>query len=178
MTSPGKGIGSVIRRRIVSDEGLGTDTVWQNCTGLYEKAAKASALTEEPTDAPCFPKGDPQGRRTAPSLVRGCANFDSEGDLDFDGTSYWPDWPNATKPTPLPVTVPAAAATHARCPLPPHTVPDKRHAGPQPLLRHPQVGNAASPHCRCSPVIQLHRSGYSIPAPGTAPADPSAPVPA
>jgi hypothetical protein len=102
MTSPGKGIGSVIRRRIVSDEGLGTDTVWQNCTGLYEKAAKASALTEEPTDAPCFPKGDPQGRRTAPSLVRGCANFDSEGDLDFDGTSYWPDWPKATKPTRYP----------------------------------------------------------------------------
>ncbi len=32
-----------------------------------------------------------------PNLVSGCANFfAANGDLDFDGTSYWPDWPNST----------------------------------------------------------------------------------
>jgi hypothetical protein len=30
--------------------------------------------------------------------VTGCLYFDSGGDTDFDGTPYWPDWPNATTP--------------------------------------------------------------------------------
>ncbi|MCW2492653.1 MAG: hypothetical protein JWN47_2017 [Frankiales bacterium] len=100
-------IGHYIPCRTVTDPttlSLGgfTDTVWQNCTGPYEAAGKASGLTEESTDAPCYPKGDTHGGRAAPNLVTGCANFDSGGDLDFDGTSYWPDWPKATKPTRYP----------------------------------------------------------------------------
>ena len=72
-----------------------SDTMWQNCTGPYEKAGRSSGLTEEPNDAPCFPKGDTHGGLADPNLVTGCINaITTNGDLDFDGTPYWPDWPN------------------------------------------------------------------------------------
>jgi hypothetical protein len=38
-------------------------------------------------DAPCFSSG---------VTVPGCLNFAQGGDLDFDGTSYLPDWPDGT----------------------------------------------------------------------------------
>ena len=31
--------------------------------------------------------------------MTGCLDFLSGGDIDFDGTSYWPDWPTGTAPT-------------------------------------------------------------------------------
>ncbi|GAC1634842.1 MAG: hypothetical protein NVS4B11_36880 [Ktedonobacteraceae bacterium] len=40
-------------------------------------------------DAPCF---------SGPTLP-GCLNFAQNGDVDFDGTSYLPDWPNGTSNT-------------------------------------------------------------------------------
>jgi len=40
-------------------------------------------------DAPCFP---------GPTLA-GCINLATGGDLDFDGTSYLPDWPDGTNTT-------------------------------------------------------------------------------
>jgi hypothetical protein len=36
--------------------------------------------------------------------VTGCINFFGPGDVDFDGTSYWPDWPNSTTPNTFPST--------------------------------------------------------------------------
>jgi hypothetical protein len=76
-----------------------SDTMWQNCTGPYEKAGQRSQLTEEPNDAPCYPKGDTHGGLADPNLVTGCINtITTNGDLDFDGTPYWPDWPNRATP--------------------------------------------------------------------------------
>ncbi|MDX6299263.1 MAG: hypothetical protein QOF53_477 [Nocardioidaceae bacterium] len=80
------------------------DTEWQKCIGPYEKAGARSGLTEEPSDAPCFRKGDTHNGLAPPNLVTGCDNFDSGGDLDFDGTSYWPDWPSSTTPNRHPST--------------------------------------------------------------------------
>ena len=44
-------------------------------------------------DPPCF-KGP---------TVAGCLNFATGGDLDFDGSSYLPDWADGTRNTPNPI---------------------------------------------------------------------------
>lgn len=44
-------------------------------------------------DPPCFPD----------RLVPGCLNFATGGDLDFDGSSYLPDWADGTPDTPEPI---------------------------------------------------------------------------
>jgi hypothetical protein len=77
-----------------------TDTTWQHCTGPYERAGHRAGLGgENPNDAFCFPEGDTHGGLgSAPNLVTGCTNVVSGGDTDFDGTPYWPDWPNASTP--------------------------------------------------------------------------------
>jgi hypothetical protein len=80
--------------------GTFTDRIWQDCTGPYEKAGHEAGLTEEPNDSPCYPEGDTHGGVAPPNLVTGCDNFfAANGDLDFDGTSYWPDWPQTTTPS-------------------------------------------------------------------------------
>ena len=73
-----------------------SDTYWNDCRGPYETTtAPDKDHNPEPGDAPCYPKGDTHGGTVPPNLVTGCVNFFlSNGDTDFDGTSYWPDWPN------------------------------------------------------------------------------------
>jgi hypothetical protein len=40
---------------------------------------------------------------TPPNLVTGCLDdFTQNGDLDFDGTDYYPDFPNSLRPGPFP----------------------------------------------------------------------------
>ncbi len=79
-----------------------TDTMWSTCHGPYEKEAPGGdgAKTVEPTDQPCYPKGDTHGTlNTAPNEVTGCLDdFTQNGDLDFDGSPYWADWPTSTTP--------------------------------------------------------------------------------
>jgi hypothetical protein len=78
-----------------------TDTMFQECHGPYETAAAGGdgATKVESTDAPCYPAGDTHGAlNTAPDTITGCLDFFGFGDLDFDGTSYWPDWPTSTRP--------------------------------------------------------------------------------
>jgi hypothetical protein len=76
-----------------------SDRFWQTCTGPYERAGRQAGLTEEPNDSPCYREGDTHNGLAPPNLVTGCDNFfAANGDLDFDGTSYWPDWPNSTTP--------------------------------------------------------------------------------
>jgi hypothetical protein len=70
------------------------DTTWQTCKGPYEEAGEHSSLPEEPTDAFCFPEGFRHHGLAPPNLVTGCTNILSGGDTNFDGTSYWPNWPN------------------------------------------------------------------------------------
>ena len=50
-------------------------------------------------DPPCF---------SGPTLP-GCLNFAQGGDIDFDGTSYLPDWPDGTKNTPTSLQISSAS---------------------------------------------------------------------
>ncbi|MHB2022455.1 MAG: hypothetical protein ACYCO3_03865 [Mycobacteriales bacterium] len=84
-----------------------SDTYWKNCQGPYEtstgSAGDGSHVNSETSDAPCFPAGDTHGGLAAPNEVSGClAFYYQNGDLDFDGTPYWPDWPTSTKPSSFP----------------------------------------------------------------------------
>jgi hypothetical protein len=77
-----------------------TDTAWQTCVGPYETTATTDtgAGNPEGSDAPCYFKGDRHGGRAAPNEVTGCepviGPLPASSDVDYDGTSYWPDWPN------------------------------------------------------------------------------------
>jgi hypothetical protein len=74
------------------------DTVWNHCHGAYETTTNPDgAGNAESSDGPCFPAHGPA--HTPPDTVTGCVVFSAGGDLDFDGNSYWPDWPTGTSPT-------------------------------------------------------------------------------
>jgi hypothetical protein len=74
-----------------------SDTYYNNCHGPYETGKE----TGEPSDAFCYPKGDTHGQlNTPPDTATGCIdNLQQNGDLDFDGTPYYPEWPVGTSPT-------------------------------------------------------------------------------
>lgn len=78
------------------------DTYYTNCAGPYEAPAD-TATSFEPNDAPCYPAGDTHGGTAAPNLVTGCdVFFNAIGDLDYDGSEYWADWPNSLRAGPFP----------------------------------------------------------------------------
>jgi hypothetical protein len=85
-----------------------TDTFYNTCSGPYESVADGDgAGTPEPSDAFCFPAGDTHGGLAAgsPDTATGCLdNAFQNGDLDFDGTPYWPEWPTGTTPGLYPST--------------------------------------------------------------------------
>ena len=89
-----------------------TDITWNLCHGPYEKTAPGGEGTE-PGDAFCYPKGDTHFGQAPPNVVTGCLDIFAGGDLDFDGTSYWPDWPNSNVPNTFPSTFLQAAPTSA-----------------------------------------------------------------
>jgi hypothetical protein len=73
------------------------DKSWLFCRGPYENAGPpdGSGPSAEVNDAPCFKAGDTHGQLNAdPNLVTGCTG----GDLDYDGTSYWANWPKSLTP--------------------------------------------------------------------------------
>ena len=80
-----------------------TDEDWFTCHGPYEDTAPGGDGGTDPevADASCFPQGDTHGTlHTAPDTTTGCLdNFEQNGDLDFDGTPYWPEWPVSANPT-------------------------------------------------------------------------------
>jgi hypothetical protein len=93
-------------------EGSFSDTYYLNCEGPYETASEDPSL--EPDDSPCYPFGDTHGGTAAPNLVTGCDVFyDSIGDLDYDGTSYYPDWPTSAAPGRFPGAFVQAQPTSA-----------------------------------------------------------------
>ena len=62
--------------------------------------------TAETGDAICYYAGDTHpgyngpGSSTPPNTLTGCQdNIFQNGDLDFDGTPYWPEWPTGQDPT-------------------------------------------------------------------------------
>ena len=105
-----------------------TDTVWQDCTGPYENAAPPDGGNNpEQGDAPCYPKGFTHHGHAPPNLVSGCALFFTQnGDLDFDGTSYWPDWPARLTPGPFPSPFLQQQPTTGGSALRADPVPDQR----------------------------------------------------
>ena len=82
------------------------DPTFNKCRGPYENAGTPDTKNAESGgDAYCFPKGDTHLGRVQPNLVTGCTvTATSIGDLDFDGSSYWPDWPTSTSPNRFPST--------------------------------------------------------------------------
>jgi hypothetical protein len=75
------------------------DVSYSTCHGPYETSPDSDS-SPEPSDGPCYPFGYTHGPlNTAPNEVSGCDDFASGGDLDFDGTSYWADWPTSSQPT-------------------------------------------------------------------------------
>jgi hypothetical protein len=82
-----------------------TSPVYNQCNGPYENAATADANTPETGDALCYLKGSTHpgyngvGTSTPPNRMTGCqANIFQNGDLDFDGSPYWTEWPTSVAP--------------------------------------------------------------------------------
>jgi hypothetical protein len=87
------------------------DPFWLTCNGPYESSADNGADNPEGFggDAFCFPAGDTHtalnafGISADPNEATGCLDILSTtargGDVDYDGTSYWPDWPTGASPT-------------------------------------------------------------------------------
>ena len=70
-----------------------SDTYYNTCNGPYETTSDSGG--PEASDAFCYPAGDTHGAlNTAPDTATGCIDdLFQNGDLDFDGTPYWPEWP-------------------------------------------------------------------------------------
>ena len=95
-----------LSNEVFQDFGTFTDPTWLTCHGPYEPADDGGPNPEPfGGDAPCYPVGDTHsGFASDPNEVTGCINFFGPGDVDFDGSPYWPDWPNSTTPNSFPST--------------------------------------------------------------------------
>ena len=89
-----------VTQQIFTGAGGSGDPVYNTCNGPYESASD-SGTPEGGGDAVCYPKGDTHGTlNSAPNEVAGCEeNVFENGDLDFDGTPYYADWPTGTTAT-------------------------------------------------------------------------------
>ena len=82
-----------------------TDITWNKCHGPYEDSAPKGGERNEPGDAFCYRQGDRHFGKAPPNIVTGCADdLFQNGDLDYDGNGYWPEWPNSTTPDRFPST--------------------------------------------------------------------------
>ena len=107
------------------------DPFWLTCNGPYEQEPDSAPGNGEGFggDAFCYPAGDTHtalngfGIFADPNIVTGCLDDLSGGDVDFDGTSYWADWPTGTSPTATtpssfvqlsPITGPTPTRTRSR----------------------------------------------------------------
>jgi len=83
--------------------------VYNGCSGPYENAGPADANTPEVGEAMCFYAGATHpgyngvGTSTQGDTMTGCQDtIFQNGDLDFDGSPYWPEWPTSLQPTKYP----------------------------------------------------------------------------
>jgi hypothetical protein len=82
------------------------------CNGPYENESDSASDNPEGFggDAFCYPQGDTHTALNAfgifadPNTMTGCLDELNGGDIDFDGTSYWPDWPTGTSGSPTATT--------------------------------------------------------------------------
>jgi len=83
------------------------DPFWLTCNGPYEASSDSASDNAEGFggDAFCYPQGDTHtalnqyGVVSDPNTMTFCLDELNGGDLDFDGTSYWADWPTGISPT-------------------------------------------------------------------------------
>ena len=82
--------------------------VYNQCAGPYENAGPPDVNTPEVGEAVCYLAGathpgfDTASSSTPPDRMTGCQdNIFQNGDLDFDGTPYWKEWPTGASPTSL-----------------------------------------------------------------------------
>ncbi|MBV9379161.1 MAG: hypothetical protein JOY82_10690 [Streptosporangiaceae bacterium] len=88
-----------------------TDITWNKCHGPYENAGSGGE-TNERGDAFCYSKGDTHFGQAPPNIVTACEdNAFQNGDLDYDGNPYWPDWPTSATPNLFPATFRQAPPT-------------------------------------------------------------------
>jgi hypothetical protein len=90
-------------------DGSDTGGDWNQCNGPYE--ASSDSGTPETGDGNCYMAGDTHpgyagpGTSTPPNEVTGCQdNVFQNGDLDFDGSPYWTEWPTGTNAKTYPST--------------------------------------------------------------------------
>jgi hypothetical protein len=84
-------------------------TLYNECAGPYENAGPPDNTTPETGDSLCWYAGDTHpgydgpGTSTPPDTITACQdNLIQNGDLDFDGTPYWTEWPTGLTPTRYP----------------------------------------------------------------------------
>jgi hypothetical protein len=85
------------------------DPFWLTCNGPYESSTSSDSSSSNPEgfggDAFCYPRGDTHaalnqfGIVSDPNMQTFCLAELNGGDLDFDGTSYWADWPTSINAT-------------------------------------------------------------------------------
>ncbi len=90
-------------------------------------------------------RGHPSGLRRprhvarSPTMITGCQdNFFQNGDLDFDGTPYWTEWPTGLRPTIYPVQLPRTVPDHGGQAVPAVLLPDRHRAERVALLCTPE----------------------------------------
>jgi hypothetical protein len=88
-----------------------TGGTYNECSGPYESAGPPDGTTPEAGEAVCYNAGDTHpgyagpGTSSPPDEMTGCQdNVFQNGDLDFDGTPYWTEWPTGTTPNRYPST--------------------------------------------------------------------------
>jgi hypothetical protein len=111
------------------------DPAWHLCRGPYENAGPPDGTkpSGESDDGICFKSGDTHGQlNSPPDLATGCTG----ADLDYDGTSYWRDWPDSVIPGMFP-----SALTMQQ----PTTVHGARYPRMQFLTDNPATNNRCSP---------------------------------
>jgi hypothetical protein len=88
-----------------------TGGTYNGCSGPYENAGPPDSTSPETGDALCYHAGDTHhgfdgpGTSTQPDLATGCQDsIFQNGDLDFDGSPYWTEWPTGNHPTINPST--------------------------------------------------------------------------
>ena len=88
-----------VKNKVFNGAGGVGDPIYNTCKGPYEAASDTG--TPETGDAACFTNGDTHGTlNSAPNEVAGCLDdVFQNGDLNFDGSGYWPEWPTGTAAT-------------------------------------------------------------------------------
>jgi hypothetical protein len=90
------------------------DPAYNTCNGPYESTGDTSGIDTSlgfSEDTPCYTFGDTHCTlHSDPNEVTACLSLIA-GDLDFDGTSYWADWPTGLTPNRYPGSFTQTAPT-------------------------------------------------------------------